>query len=64
MLRFMGKQSQTQLVSELKWMNQKPIIQSEVSQKEKQIWCLNVYMWTLGNGTDEPGCRVVLEMQT
>ena len=31
----------------LRWMNLQPVIQSEVSQKEKQILCFNAYLWNL-----------------
>ena len=31
----------------MRWMNLEPIIQSEVSQKEKQISYINAYMWNL-----------------
>ena len=32
---------------ELRWMNLEPVIQSEVSQKEKQISYINTYIWNL-----------------
>jgi len=33
----------------MRWMNLKPIIQSEISQKEKQqISYINAYIWNLG----------------
>ena len=32
----------------MRWMNIKPIIQSEVSQKEKQISYINAYIWNPG----------------
>ena len=31
----------------VRWMNLEPVIQSEVSQKEKQISCVNAYIWNL-----------------
>ena len=31
----------------MRWMNLDPIIQNEVSQKEKQISYTNTYMWNL-----------------
>ena len=31
----------------VRWMNLEPVIQSEVSQKEKQISCVNPYIWHL-----------------
>ena len=34
----------------MRWRNLEPIIQSEVSQKEKQILYINAYMWNLEKG--------------
>ena len=48
----------------MRWMKPEPIIQSEVSQKEKQTLCINAYMWNLENGVDEPICRAGIETQT
>ena len=31
----------------MRWINLEPIIQSEVSQKEKQVSCINAYIWNL-----------------
>ena len=31
----------------MSWMNLEPVIQSEVSQKEKQISYINTYIWNL-----------------
>ena len=31
----------------MRWMKLEPIIQSEVSQKETPIQCINAYMWNL-----------------
>ena len=31
----------------MRWMNLEPIIESEVSQKERQILYINAYIWTL-----------------
>ena len=31
----------------MRWLNLEPIIQSELSEKEKQILYMNVYIWTL-----------------
>ena len=31
----------------VRWMKLGPVIQSEVSQKEKQISCVNPYIWNL-----------------
>ncbi len=34
--------------TEVRWMNLEPVIQNEVSQKEKkQIMCINPYIWNL-----------------
>ena len=38
----------------MRWMNLEPIIQSEVSQKEKDKYCILMhYIWYLENGTEE-----------
>ena len=43
-------------------MNLKPIIQSEVSQKEKYKYCILVHMYGIQkDGTDEIICRAALE---
>ena len=34
------------------------------SEGEKQILCINAYMWNLENGVDEPICRAGIETQT
>ena len=43
------------------WMNLESVIQSEVSQKEKNNYCMlmHIYMESKKkkNGTDEPSCR-------
>ena len=41
----------------IRWMNLEAIIQSEVSQKERQISYINAYMWNLDRW-GEPTCRV------
>ena len=33
------------------------VMQSEVSQKEKQILCINTYMWNLESGVDDLICK-------
>ena len=44
----------------MKWMNLKPIIQSEVSQKEKKKYCILTHIYGIQkDGTDEPICRAV-----
>ena len=45
------------------WMDTETVIQSEVSQKEKQISYINAYMWNLEECTDEPVCRAETETQ-
>ena len=40
------------------------VIQSEVSQKEKNKFVYNAYKWNLENITDEPICKVGMETQT
>ena len=48
-----------------RWMNLKPIIQSEVSQKEKYKYCILVHMYGIQkDGTDEYIHRAVMETQT
>ena len=45
-----------------RWMNLKPIIQSEVSQKEKYKYCILMHMYGIQkDGTDEIICRASLE---
>ena len=49
----------------IKWMNLEPIIESEVSQKEKEKYCslMHVYgIWK--NGTEEFTYRATMEKQT
>ena len=36
------------------WMDLESVIQSEVSQREKQILYINAYMWNLKCDTNEP----------
>ena len=46
-------------------MNPEPIIQSEVSQKEKNKHCLLVHIYGIQkDGTDELTCRASVETQT
>ena len=48
----------------MRWMNLEPIIQSEVSQKEKEKYC--ILMRTYGiqkDGNDEHICREAKETQ-
>ena len=47
------------------WMDLETVIQSEVSQKEKNEFHLLVYVCGIQkNGTDEPICRAGIEKQT
>ena len=49
----------------MRWPNLEPIIQSEVSQKEKKKYHLLTHMYGIEkNGADEPICRAGIEMQT
>ena len=45
------------------WLDLETVIQSEVSQKEKQILYINTYLWNLENGTDESVCKTEIETQ-
>ena len=46
------------------WMDQESVIQSEVSQKEKNKYCVLMHVCGISkNGTDEPGCRAEIETQ-
>ena len=46
-------------------MNLEPVTQSEVSQKEKNKYCILTHMYGIEkNGTDEPIFRVGIETQT
>ena len=48
----------------MRWMKLEPIIQSEVSQKEKYQYSIltHTYMWTYKDG-DDPICKAAKEMQ-
>ena len=51
----------------MRWMNLESIIQSKVSWKEKNKYCILTYIYIYGiskNGTDEPVCRAAVEIQT
>ena len=49
----------------VRWMKLEPVIQSEVSQKEKTKYCILMHIsGILEDGTDEPICRSPIEMQT
>ena len=46
----------------MRWMNLEPIIQSEVSQKEKDKYCIPGNIWK--NGSEEFIYRAAMEKQT
>ena len=46
-------------------MNLEPIIQNEVSQKEKDIYCILTHIYGIEkDGPDDPICRAAKETQT
>ena len=47
------------------WMSLQPIIQSEVSKKQKNKYHILTHIYGIQkDGTDEPICRTAMEMQT
>ena len=49
----------------MRWMNLEPIIQSEVSEKEKDRYCILMDTYGISkDGTNNPTCRAVKETQT
>ena len=49
----------------MRWMNLEPIIQSEVSQKEKDKYCIQMHIYGISkNGTEEFIYRATVEKQT
>ena len=49
----------------VRWMNLEPIILNEVSQKEKDKYCILTYIYGIEkDGPDDPICRAAKEMQT
>ena len=49
----------------MRWMNLEPIIQSEVSQKEKDIYLILTHIYRIyKNGTEEHIYRAAVEKQT
>ena len=47
------------------WMDLETVIQSEVSQKEKNKYCILTHICgKQKNGTEEPMCRAAMEIQT
>ena len=48
----------------MRWMNLEPIIQSEVSRKEKNKYCILMHICGIQkDGTDKPICRAAVETQ-
>ena len=45
-------------------MDLETVIYSEVSEREQQISHINIYLYTLENGTDDLICKVEVETQT
>ena len=52
----------------MRWMDLEPVIYSEVSQKEKNKYCMltHIYIWSLKkkNGSEEPRGRTGIKTQT
>ena len=49
----------------MRWINLEPIIQKEVSRKEKDKYCLLTHIYGIWkDGTDGPMCRAAKETQT
>ena len=49
----------------MRWMNLEPIIQSEVSQKEKNKYCIFIHIYgILKDVNNEPICKAAVETQT
>ena len=49
----------------MRWVNLEHILQSEVSQKEKNKYCILSHIYEIQeNGTDEPISRARIEAQT
>ena len=49
----------------MRWVTLEPIIQSEVSQKEKDKYCIFTHAYGIErDGTDEPICRAAMETET
>ena len=49
----------------MRWMNLQPIVQSEVSQKEKEKYHILMYIYGIyKNGTEELIYRAAMEKQT
>ena len=49
----------------MRWMNLEPITQSEVSQKEKDKYCILTHIYGIQkDATDDPTCGATRETQT
>ena len=50
----------------VRWMDLESVIQSEVSQKEKNKYCMLTYIWNLEkkNGSEEPSVKMGIKTQT
>ena len=49
----------------VRWMKLEPVIQSELSQKEKNKYCMLIHIHGIQkNGTDEPICRAGIQNHT
>ena len=49
----------------VRWMNLEPIMQSEVSQKEKDKYYILMHKYGIQkDNTDDPTCRIAKETQT
>ena len=49
----------------MRWMNLEPILQSEVSQKEKEKYCIQIHVYRIHkNGTEEFIYRAAMDKQT
>ena len=64
---FMGSQrvghDWATFTSLMRWMKLEPMIQTEVSQKERQILYINAYIWNLEDRTNDPTWRAAKETQ-
>ena len=48
----------------MRWMNPEPITQSEVSQKEKDKYCVLTHIYGIWkDGNDDPMCETAKETQ-
>ena len=49
----------------MRWMDLESVIQNEVSQKEKNKYCMLTYIWNLKKkGSEEPSGRTGIKTQT